>query len=264
MQTMSSKKNVISVFCSIFNGMNFLPYYLRGITSQTIFSECELILIDAGSEDCTKIINEYKSMYSNIFYTKITKDPGIYGCWNMAVKMASGKFLNNANLDDIKKENALEEQVNFLERNQNIDLVYSDSLITNIPNLSFDECLEKSPYVYNFPEFSPEALIDCNPPHQSPVYRKTLHDRYGYFDTQYRLCADAEFWLRCAAQGAQMKKINQVLGGYYFNPTGISTNKTTEIIKMKEEAFVRQKYSHLGTIHNGNAKRIIKNPYFKK
>ena len=45
---MSSKKIKISIFCSIFKGGKYIDHYLKDITNQTIFEECELILVDAN------------------------------------------------------------------------------------------------------------------------------------------------------------------------------------------------------------------------
>ena len=53
-----------------------------------------------------------------------------------------------------------------------------------------------------------------------PVWRKSLHDRHGYFDEgNYGASADWEFWLRCGVFGARYFITSQLLGAYYLNPT---------------------------------------------
>ena len=42
---------LVSIFCSIFKGEKYIQHYLYDISRQTIFNECELILIDANSPD---------------------------------------------------------------------------------------------------------------------------------------------------------------------------------------------------------------------
>ena len=58
-------------------------------------------MIDANSpgkqEPC---IRKYMKKHSNIIYKRLDKDPGLYECWNAAIKMASSELLTNANLDD--------------------------------------------------------------------------------------------------------------------------------------------------------------------
>ena len=56
-----------------------------------------------------------------------------------------------------------------------------------------------------------------------------------------------------------MKKINDVLGVYYDNPTGVSTDPNNHSWKMIEEKEVRDKYKEYGTTHTGNVRRIIRN-----
>jgi len=257
---MSRLKIKLSIFCSIFKGSRFIEHYLRDITKQTIFNECELILIDANSpEGEGLVISEYLGKYKNIKYIRLNKDPGLYACWNIAINESSGQLLNNANLDDSKRIDALEVQSNYLDRNPGIDLVYADSLISNSINCDYNTALLNSEYRYNFPDFSIGSLIDCNPPHQSPVYRRKLHDEFGYFDENYKSASDSEFWLRCASGGANMSKVDEVLGVYYDNPRGVSTNPDNADWKIKEEVEVRDKYKEYGTLHRGNARRIIRN-----
>ena len=238
------KDPLVSIFCSIYKGEEYIAHYLKDITEQTIFQDCELILVDANSpQDEEVFIRKYKEKYKNITYIKLDNDPGLYSCWNIAIKNASGKYLNNANLDDAKHPTALEKQVEFLEKNPDVDLVYADSLIVDTPNQSFDNSLPISRY--NFPDFSIENLIIYNMPHQSPVYRASLHEKFGYFEEKYESAADTEFWLRCATQGSKMKKLDEVLGVYFLNPKGVSTGSHNESAKREEEAKIKEKYAKL-------------------
>jgi len=259
---MSSKKYKLSIFCSVFNGQEFINSYLSHITRQTMFGDCELIMVNPGDMESSVVINDYASSNKNIRHISVDKDPGMYGCWNIAVNNSSGEYMNNANLDDIKKDDSLEVHAKHLDQNQDIDLFYSDSLITKTPNMSFEYYLRSCKYRYNFPEFSISALIDCNPPHQSPVYRRSMHDKFGLFNTRYKFCADGEFWLRCATNGVNMKKIDEILGAYYMNPKGVSTSIETDFEKTKEEAAMRDSYKEYGSIHNGNVRRICLNNDF--
>ena len=96
---------------------------------------------------------------------------------------------------------------------------------------------------YNMPEFSFEALKMVNMPHASPMWRRTLHDKYGMFDESYRSAGDWEMWLRAASQGSQFKKAAGTYNLYCFNPKGVSTNPENFSWKQEEEKKVFQKYS---------------------
>ena len=243
------KNPSMSIFCSLYKGEKYIQHYLHDITRQSIFHECELIIVNAASpEDEKKYIVEFQEKYSNIKHIELSEDPGLYACWNIAAKEATGEYLNNANVDDRKHPEALERQVKFLRQHKDLDLVYTDSLITRTPNQIFETCFSEERY--NFPEFSIEDLIVYNMPHQSPVYRSTLHEKHGFFKEDYRSAADGEFWLRCATNGAKMGKLNEVLGLYYFNPDGVSTSQANQQWRQREEGEVKRKYSQLNN-YNG-------------
>ena len=58
-----------------------------------------------------------------------------------------------------------------------------------------------------------------NLPHCMPMWRKSLHERYGLFNPwDFAAIADWEFWLRCAAGGARFMLLRERLGLYYRNP----------------------------------------------
>ena len=178
---------------------------------------------------------------NNIIYKSLEEDPGIYGVWNIGVEMATGEYLTNANLDDRKAINSLERHAAELFVNEEVDLVYADSFITNAPNEKYEENTSEGQR-YNFDSFSFENLLRGNMPHNNPMWRRDYHDKYGLFDAEYKSAGDWEMWLRGASQGAKFKKINQILGLYYMNPKGISTNSDNLSWKRKEEFKVFKQY----------------------
>ena len=237
----------ISIITSVYDGDEYIRPFLEDITRQTIFEDkCELILINAnspGNEE--EVIQEYLEKYpDNIIYKRLEEDPGIYGVWNIGVEMSSGEYLTNANLDDRKAVNSLERHAKELYTSEEIDLVYADMIITDQPNETFESNSSQGRR-YNFPKFSLDDLKMSNMPHASPMWRKNYHDKYGNFDDKYRSAGDWEMWLRGASQGSKFKKIESLLGLYYFNPKGISTNPENFDWKEEEEREVFKKYRNI-------------------
>jgi len=236
----------ISLITSVYNGDEFIKPFLEDITKQTIFEDkCELILINAnspGNEE--EVINEYLEKYpNNIIYKKLDTDPGIYSVWNIGVEMSTGEYLTNANLDDRKAPWSLEKHAKELYINDDVDLVYADMLITDKPNETWENN-SANERKYNFPEFSFDNLKMVNMPHASPMWRKSIHRKYGLFEQKYKSAGDWELWLRAASKGSKFKKISSSpLGLYYFNPTGISTNPENFSWKRKEEEEIYETYS---------------------
>ena len=235
----------ISIITSVYDGDEYIRPFMEDITRQTIFKEkCELIIINAnspGNEE--EIILEYQEKYpDNIVYKKLDEDPGIYSTWNVGIEMSTGEYITNANLDDRKAAHSIERHAAELSSNEDVDLVYADMLITDQPNELYENN-NSNGRRYNFPPFSLENLKMVNMPHASPMWRKEIHDKYGKFDDKYKSAGDWEMWLRAASQGSRFKKIeNEILGLYYFNPTGISTNPDNFGWKQKEEEEVYERY----------------------
>lgn len=236
----------VSIITSVFKGDDFIEGFLHNMVQQTIFPECELILINANSphneEPCIK---KYMEQYPNIVYIKLDHDPGLYAVWNMGIKLAKADLVGNANLDDRRAPDSLEKQVLLLEQNPTIDLAYCDLLMSACP------CDEITPttLIYHVPveEFAPHKIQACLPGPQ-PVWRKSMHERCGYFKEEFFSSADWEMWCRAVSKGCLFKKVSGIFSGvYYFNPTGISTDQNSEKVKRRcaEDQFVRDTYSYL-------------------
>ena len=241
----ATKLPKISIIASVYNADEYIDGFMKDITSQSIFSDkCELILLNAnspGNEE--EIIKPYLNKYSNIIYKKLDNDPGIYAVWNMGVKMSSGEFVTNANVDDRKSPLFIETLAKELLTNNEVDVVYADNLLTNNPNETWEKNSAKS--MYPSENFSLEAVLRGNPLHCMPMWRKNLHDKFGYFEEKYRSASDWEFWLRCAFGNTKMFKVNKPLGLYYFNPKGMSTNQENASWKREEEKEIFKQYMNL-------------------
>ena len=192
----------VSIITSVYDGDEYIEPFLKDITGQDSFVEkCELILINAaspGNEEET--ILKYKKKYpNNIKYKKLENDPGIYGTWNIALSLATGEFITNANLDDRKSPGSIVAHALELCKNPEIDLVYSDMLITKEINETWDQNSSNGEK-YTMPNFSLGALKMVNMPHAAPMWRKSLHDKYGVFDESFKSAGDWEMWLHGSMQ----------------------------------------------------------------
>lgn len=227
------KRPRISIITSVFNGDNFIKGFLEDIVQESIFDDCELILINANSPGNEEpIIKEYLEEYPNIIYKRLSYDPGLYGVWNMAIQMASADFITNANLDDRRNHSSCEIQAKALEENPSVELVYSDILLTYTPNQTFENNTYR--WIVVTPDFNPELMYQCLPGPQ-PMWRKSMHEKYGYFDDMFLSAGDWEMWLRAVIRGAKFMKIPNFVSGIYFdNPTSLSNNKEPHRVARRE------------------------------
>lgn len=218
----------VSIITSVYNGDFFIEQFLQDITRQSIFDQCELLLINANSPGHEEeIIKRYVQLYpNNIIYRRLDADPGLYGVWNLGIELAQSEYLTNANLDDRLAINCLEVLSAALDANPDIDLVYSDGYITTRPNELFEN--RSTQEVIYYAEFSLRAMVNCLPG-SHPMWRKSMHKKYGMFDVRFKVAGDYEMWLRAAFAGSRFKKIPGIYGLYYCNPQGLSTNHTNGV-----------------------------------
>lgn len=239
------EKPRLSIITSVWNGDEFIEGFLADITQQTIFPQSELIIINANSPGNEEsIIKEYVKRYPNIIYEKLTKDPGLYGVWNRAIKLASSDLIANANIDDRSHAQALEKHVEALESDPTVDLVYSGYYITEHSNETFENNHYR--WVVEAPEFSLQNMCKCLPGPR-PVWRKSLHERFGFFDETFSMAADWAMWLRAVNLGAKFKKISDYLTLYYLNPKGLSTDADEKktLQRHLEEDLIISRYHHV-------------------
>ena len=237
----------ISLVTSVYKAEKHIEQLMEDITRQTVFNNnCEWMIYNVdpeGNNESEEVILKYVEKYpNNIVYKRLKKDPGVYGVWNNAIKDSTGQFITNVNCDDRRAPYALEKQAKMLVANPDVSLVYNDSYLTREPNLQWENIDKGKTERYNFEQFSKEALLRSNLPHNNPMWRRDIHEAHGYFDEEYKSAGDWDFWLRCAFAGCEFKKCDEPLGVYYFNPEGISTNVENNSWKQEEERKVYKTY----------------------
>ena len=222
-------KYTLAIITSLYKGSKYIHPFLKNITEQTVFNECELIIVDANSpENESEIIEKYIQCFSNIRYIKLEERIGIYDAWNLAIKESNSDFITNENVDDLHRKDAFELKINALKSNSEIDVVYSDVFYSFMENLSFDVVANANLKTNFTSEATKFSLLQYNFPHNAPMWRRSLHQKIGYFDTQYKSAGDYEFWLRAAFDDHSFMKIDDIVSVYYNNPGGVSTNIKSE------------------------------------
>ncbi len=230
---------VVSAIASLYKGRRFLENFLEMITSQTTFDRSELIVIDANSpEGEAEIVADYQKTYPNIVYKRIDYRIGVYDAWNIGVQLARGRYLTNTNVDDLRRRDSFELQAGALDRHRSADVVYQDVFYSLDGSLRFDE-IARFDFKSELPIVTPNNLLVFNSPHNAPMWRKSLHQEVGLFDTSFKSAGDWEFWLRCLWKGKSFFKINTPHVAYFQNPEGLSTRPDTRGIEEGREVLHR-------------------------
>ncbi len=129
--------------------------------------------------------------------------------------------------------------VNILETLPEISLVYADVIITETENETFDSCTPVG--CFNWLNFSREDLLNkgCFVGPQ-PMWRRDVHDEYGYFDDSYISSGDYEFWLRIS-QSRTFMHIPIRLGLYLRSPGSIEHSNREKQREENNKIFIMYK-----------------------
>lgn len=229
-----------TIFCSYKNGSKFLKNYIDNLLEQSIFNQIEFIFLDCDDNPAEEML-KLSRIYKNIKYIRLEKDPGLYASWNIALKNSSTEYLSNWNIDDRKSQIGIQLLYNFLNKNQDIDLVYGQTFISEIANEKYLENNMEQIFPCHPPSL--ESFLKNNSPHCMPMWRKKIHEKYGYFDESYKIASDSDMWIRAIIGGSKMKMLNHPVGLYYYNPEGVSTNPAKLKQSIEEVSAMRAKYT---------------------
>jgi glycosyltransferase involved in cell wall biosynthesis len=229
----------VSAIVSTYNSERFIRGCLEDLVNQTLYQKggLEIIVIDSGSEQNERsVVEEYQKQYKNIVYTRTERET-VYAAWNRGIKLATGEYITNANADDRHRNDALEKMASLLDQNPAIGLVYADVVITSTENETFGNHTPAG--AYRWLDYSKELLtLGCFIGPQ-PMWRKSLHDRFGYFDESFTSSGDWEFWLRIS-KGTQMFHIPEFLGLYFYSPQ--SAEHRDPQLRINEDSRIFNRY----------------------
>jgi len=115
---------LVSVIMPAFNAELFIDEAIQTVLNQTYYC-WELIVINDGSTDNTcKIVNKYSLLDHRI--KLLHQKNGKQGkARNYGISESLGNYIAFLDADDLWEENKLQIQVDFLTRNEDIDLVFS-------------------------------------------------------------------------------------------------------------------------------------------
>ena len=182
---MNSFAPKLSVVIATRNAAQTLDRCLASISTQT-FPAWELLIRDGGSTDSTLTIIEKHA--SVVAWWESAPDAGIYDAWNLALAHAKGEYVCFLGADDaLHAPDSLRNL--FSSIGDGIyDIVTSRGMLrdmrwrpTNLVGTRWSEAK------------LPRRIRLCHP---GMLHHRSLFERFGGFNTHYRIAADFEFLLR--------------------------------------------------------------------
>ena len=181
----------ISIITATYNSGKTLRDTIESVLRQT-YTDFEYIVKDGGSKDDTlEIVKEYAPKFGDKLKVISEPDQGIYDAMNKGIQMATGDVIGILNSDDFYTSADALQVIADTFANNDIDATYGDIHFVN------DDDLSKCVRYYSSAIFRRSFMrLGLMPAHPSFYCKKAVYEKYGSFDTSYKVAADFENLLR--------------------------------------------------------------------
>jgi glycosyltransferase involved in cell wall biosynthesis len=202
---------------------------IQSVAGQT-FTNFEYIIIDGASDDDS--VELIKKFANKINYWESKPDTGIYNAINKGINKAQGEFCLFLNSGDCLLEPATLEKV-FIELDNKSDIYYSN-LRKN--NGSYTKIPEKVGISY---------LISGTMNHQNMLIRRQLFIQHGFYNEDFRILADTEFYLK------EFWKYNSKFSHLHtdislYDANGLSTKHSATLMNIERKILFNNVFGDLG------------------
>ena len=197
---------MVSIVTPTYNRPTYLSRAIESVVNQT-YRNWELIIVDDGcpTDDIRKVASTYSARDRRIHYVR-RENGSWYRARNTGIEKARGKYVAFIDDDDEWRPEKLERQVDFMESHPGVGLSYTlfqiyrarDSKVG--PTKIFPQFLA-SEFQDFFNAFIPTTCV---------MIRKSCLEQIDWFNPEFPICGDFDFWLRFA-QHWPIRPIQSVL-----------------------------------------------------
>lgn len=212
---------LVSVVIPTFNHGQFIQETLESVFTQT-YRNIEIIVVDDGSTDNTfDLLSQYRNRI------KIIKqdNKGVASARNRGFLESTGEYIQFIDADDLLVSTKFEIQLDYLNKNKHINLVYSDFLFFNTKNKNNTYSPDfKYETINIFPKLLNYNFIWI----QTVLIRRSLFNKLKGFKGKgdYLLGVDDwEFVLRAAYTEKEIGFIPEVLVLIRRSTQGLTSNR---------------------------------------
>lgn len=240
----------ISVITAVFNRVATIGQTLDSVRAQT-WPNVEHLVIDGASTDGTLDLLQSRRAELSVLLSE--PDSGIYDALNKGLALARGDLVGLLHSDDIYAHARVLERIAQAFADPRIDGVYGD--------LDYVSSTDPTRLVrrWRAGDYHPKRLArGWMPPHPTLYLRRSVIERWGGFDTDFRIAADYDAVLRYLARGRlHLAYIPEVLVRMRLG--GASNRSLSHILRKSREdyrALRRHNVGGLGTLAWKNLSKL--------
>lgn len=241
---------LVSVIIPAYNHEMYIEEALQSVINQT-YKNIQLIVINDGSTDGTgAVIAKFikKNNKFNIEYLSKANE-GVCRTLNKGLELAKGKYVALLASDDMCTPDRIEKQLQLMEENANIGLVFSDhyfirfNQITRIKATDYKPNIKKC-FINNIQNVNMyEKLLTENfIPALTVFIRKECFDKVGGFDNNL-WAEDYDMWLRISKE-FPIAFIDEPLAYYRIHDSNLSHTAVSFATFKVIRAIMKKQYNN--------------------
>lgn len=194
-----SSRPKVSVLVSVYNAGTKLATFARLLSHQTLIQKgaLEVIIVDAASpaDEWANLHREGDMAIQNALFVRTRTRVTIQAAWNIALQFARGDYVTCLGVDETLYPAALEVLADRLETDRSADWAMGTSVVTEVS--------EAGAFVRD------KSVFDRSDAHRhmtyldttyvswvGALYRRNIHERFGYYDPAFQAAGDTEFKMR--------------------------------------------------------------------
>jgi glycosyltransferase involved in cell wall biosynthesis len=187
---------VVSIIVSMYRAESKLRSFLRMINADLMLQDgrAELILVDSGSptNEYTVFREVMEKSRIPVVYIRSIKRETIQSAWNRGIMVARSRYLTFLGVDEAMPPHGTAELAKALDANPSVDWVVSDTIVTDVNR---NHVFVSDVMMYDRASLRDWShYLDCTFINfVGCMYRRSLHDRHGYYDPTFRAAGDNEF-----------------------------------------------------------------------
>ena len=220
-------KPAVSIVTPVYNGEKTIAYTIESVLNQT-FDNFEMIIVDDKSNDNTiSIIKKYQALDKRIKLFTLEKKSGEASARNRAIKEANGKYVAFLDCDDLWLKDKLEQQINFMKKN-NIYFSYTDySYIDENGNSLgiYRKCPKKMSYF--------RMLLGNSVGCLTVIYNQNKVGKIEIPNISKR--NDYAIWCKVLKKVGVGYKYNKIIANYRKSNNSLSSGKKVQLLKYHYE-----------------------------
>lgn len=229
-----SVNDIVSIIIPAYNAGKFIEETVASAMAST-YPFKEIIIVNDGSTDNTaEVLTEINRRYPEI---KIVhqKNSGVAVARNLAISMATGKYILALDADDLISSDYIEKAVAIISAGNDIKVVYSKA-----------EFFGDKTGKWKLPEFKLKLLARKNLIFVSGLYRKADYEKTDGYRPEIKGPEDWDFWISMLKNGGKVYRIPEVCFYYRIHPASkrvATRNKKKEgidLLNQRHKAFMYQ------------------------